>query len=152
MTFGWEVTSSGSWASLRRRRMVAIFNSSQAATRSDSMVQVTRRLCRGKLLVKILPFSTYYRHCIVLVTNGWKDLAFEAKKKGLVSSLCQACTLCSVFERAMTPRHFLLGKGHPMRKLYISIVAFQGHQGNDQGAWKQSLTSKWKYKDVICGI
>ena len=37
-------------------------------------------------------------------------------------------------------RHFLLGKGHPMRKLFISIQAFEGHQGqgNDQGASRQS--------------
>ena len=25
--------------------------------------------------------------------------------------------VCFVFERAWAPRHFLLGKGHPMRKL-----------------------------------
>ena len=25
--------------------------------------------------------------------------------------------VCFVFERARAPRHFLLGKGHPMRKL-----------------------------------
>ena len=32
----------------------------------------------------------------------------------------------------------LKAKGHPMRKLLMSIRAFQGHQGNDQGAWRQS--------------
>ena len=34
-----------------------------------------------------------------------------------------------VFERALFSRHFLLGKGHPMRKLLISTLAFKGHQG-----------------------
>ena len=28
--------------------------------------------------------------------------------------------------------------GHPVRKLQISTGAFQGHQGNDKGAWRQS--------------
>ena len=41
--------------------------------------------------------------------------------------------VCFVFERARAPRHFLLGKGHPMMKLQICTGAFQGHQGNDQG-------------------
>ena len=46
--------------------------------------------------------------------------------------------VCFVFERARTPRHFLLGKGHPIRKLKTSAGAFQGCQGNGQGAWRQS--------------
>ena len=41
-------------------------------------------------------------------------------------------------------RHFLLvkgtRKGHPMRKLYISSGAFEGHQGNDQ--YQAELDSK----------
>ena len=45
--------------------------------------------------------------------------------------------VCFVFERTMAPRHFLIGKGHPLRKSYNSIGAFQGRQGNDQGAWRQ---------------
>ena len=42
------------------------------------------------------------------------------------------------------PRHCLLGKGHPMSKLLIYIVAFQGHQCIDQvlgtglEAWRQA--------------
>ena len=47
-------------------------------------------------------------------------------------------TVCFVFEGERAPRHLLLGKGQPVRKLYVSIGAFQGHQGNDQGAWRQS--------------
>ena len=39
-------------------------------------------------------------------------------------------------KRARAPRHFSL-KGHPMRKLLIFTGAFQGHQGNDQGAWRK---------------
>ena len=38
--------------------------------------------------------------------------------------------VCFEFERARAPRHFLFGKGHPMRKFKISTGAFQGHQGN----------------------
>ena len=35
---------------------------------------------------------------------------------------------------------FLKGQGHQgiPRQLYIFTRAFQGHQGNDQGAWRQS--------------
>ena len=39
-----------------------------------------------------------------------------------------------VFEMARAWRHFLLGKGHPMKKLRKFTAAFQGHQGNEQGA------------------
>ena len=35
--------------------------------------------------------------------------------------------VCFIFKRARPPRHFLIGTG-----------AFQGHQGNDQRAWRQS--------------
>ena len=49
---------------------------------------------------------------------------------------CRA--VCFVFERARAPRHFLFGKGHPMRKLYISTRAFEGHQGNGKGQRRQS--------------
>ena len=38
------------------------------------------------------------------------------------------------FERAIAPRHFLLGKGHLMRK--FSTGSLQGHQGNDQQGHK----------------
>ena len=55
----------------------------------------------------------------------------------LVLSIFQACMLR--FERARAPRPFNLGKGHPMRKLSTSSGACQGHQGNDQGAWRQLL-------------
>ena len=41
--------------------------------------------------------------------------------------------VCFVFERARTPRHFLLGKGHRLGYCKILLLAFQGHQGNDQG-------------------
>ena len=38
--------------------------------------------------------------------------------------------VCFIFERARAPRHFLLGKGYPMRKLQNSTGAFKGHQDN----------------------
>ena len=39
--------------------------------------------------------------------------------------------VCFVYERARAPRHFCLGKGHPLMKLKICTGAFLGHQGND---------------------
>ena len=44
-----------------------------------------------------------------------------------------------VFERARAQRHSLLGKGHPYEEILISSGAFQGHQGNNQGAWRKCL-------------
>ena len=41
--------------------------------------------------------------------------------------------VCFVFKSPRAPRHLLFGKGHPMRKLKISNIAFQGDKGNDQG-------------------
>ena len=35
--------------------------------------------------------------------------------------------MCFIFERARAPRHFLLGKGHHMIKLWISTWAILGH-------------------------
>ena len=62
----------------------------------------------------------------------------------------QACMLC--FRKGKTQRHFLLGKGHSMRKLRISIGAFQGHQGNDERAQRQSpLLPLWSIRPAICG-
>ena len=55
-----------------------------------------------------------------------------------MSAIWNHKTVCFVFDRASAPRHLLLGKGHPMRKLCISTGAFQGHQGNDHRAWRQS--------------
>ena len=54
-----------------------------------------------------------------------------------ISILIFPCTpgICFIFERARSPRHFILGKKHPKS----STGAFQGHQGNDQGAQRQSL-------------
>ena len=53
-----------------------------------------------------------------------------------------------VFERARAPRHFLLDKGHP-----IFFSAFQGHQGYDQGAWKQiSFIASLKYRGLGIGF
>ena len=63
--------------------------------------------------------------------------------KSLNYLLCSTCSsfhfyvyqarACFVFERARAPRHFLLGKRHPMRKLLISTGAFQEHQGMIRG-------------------
>ena len=49
----------------------------------------------------------------------------------LMISLKAVVTIaCFMFVRARAPRQFLLGKGHPKRKLLISIEIFhQGHQG-----------------------
>ena len=62
----------------------------------------------------------------------------------------QACMLC--FRKGKTQRHFLLGKGHSMRKLRISIGAFQGHHGNDERAQRQSpLLPLRSIRPAICG-
>ena len=54
---------------------------------------------------------------------------------------------CFNFERGRAPRHLLLGKGLPMMKLWFSIRALQGHQGIDQGAWRQSPSLPlWRIK------
>ena len=41
--------------------------------------------------------------------------------------------VCFNFQRARAPKHFLLGKGHPMNNLFISTGALHWHQGNDKG-------------------
>ena len=45
--------------------------------------------------------------------------------------------VCFVFERAKAPRQFLLDKGHPMWKLYISTGAFKGTEAMTKKAWRQ---------------
>ena len=69
-------------------------------------------------------------------TIRWNDNVQQCQNKGFPKSLqkgnaMQACMLR--FWKGKAPRHFLLGRGHPMRKF---TGAFQGHQGNDQGAWR----------------
>ena len=54
--------------------------------------------------------------------------------------------VCFIFEMARAPRHFLLGKGHPMRKLSISTAAFQGHQGNDRHGGNRLRCQSVKYQ------
>ena len=58
--------------------------------------------------------------------------------------------VCFIVERARAPRHFLLGKGLPMKKLYISTGAFQGHQGKDHGGIQAiALVAAMKYQAWI---
>ena len=54
--------------------------------------------------------------------------------------------VCFVCERARASRLFLLGKGHPMRKLWISSVAIQGHQGMTWGHRGNRLVAFLKYQ------
>ena len=42
------------------------------------------------------------------------------------------------FEKVRAQSNCLLCEGHPMRKVLISTGAFQGHQGNNKGEWRQS--------------
>ena len=52
---------------------------------------------------------------------------------------CIFAGLCaSFFERARALRPFLLGKKAPSDE-ELSVRLFQGHQGADHGAWRQSL-------------
>ena len=59
----------------------------------------------------------------------------------------QACML-HFWKGKGTLGHFLIDKGHPMRKMLISTVAFQGHEGKDQRAWRQSYF-EWR---AVCFI
>ena len=60
--------------------------------------------------------------------------------------------VCFVFERARAPRHFLFGKGHPMRKLLVSTVTFQGHQGNDKGQRRRLIAFVASVKYQACAL
>ena len=79
-------------------------------------------------------FTNSFHNNMIIISRSY--IAHVSTKQGTQG--LQACLLH--FERGKgTKACSPFGKGHhPMRILYISTRAFKGHQGNDQGALRQS--------------
>ena len=92
-------------------------------------------VCPDPFMPKISPTHWSRATCYIL---KW----LLAWTRNYISKKCRP--VCFAFQRAGAPRNFLIGKGHPMRKLYIFTGAFQGHQGNYQGPSRQlPLLPRW---------
>ena len=80
----------------------------------------------------LLYLNAWWRGHLAVAGNSDTNSTHKTKIR---SKKCVQChrPVCFVFERARTPRHFLLGKGHRLGYCKILLLAFQGHQGNDQG-------------------
>ena len=88
---------------------------------------------------------------LILVLNTTKNLQKKFTYKQQVFNSIQFRAVCFVFERARAPRNFFLVKGtlQCMMKLQVCTGAFKVHQGDYQGAWRQSPSlPPWSIRPV----